>query len=78
MRMIEDTITRLRRAGVRVRGTVFNQVGKSRAARYGYNYGYYGNYYSDYRYEYKPTAARISLPRRIVAVVQQMRARLPG
>ena len=53
MRMIDDTANRLRRAGVRVRGTVFNQVGRTSAARYGYGYGYYGSYYySGYRYQY--------------------------
>lgn len=54
MRMIEDTIDRLRTNGVRVRGTVFNQVGRSRASRYAYGYGYKrGYYYAGYRYAYQ-------------------------
>lgn len=56
LRMIDDTVKRLRRAGVRVRGTVFNQVGKQRSTYYGY--GYYDSYYTGYQYAYKgsPTA----------------------
>lgn len=50
MRMIEETLNRLLRAGVQVRGTLFNQVGKGRAGRYGYKYGYS---YSGYQYAYK-------------------------
>ena len=53
MRMINDTVSRLRRSGVRIRGTVFNQVGRVGATRYGYGYSYYGShYYSGYRYQY--------------------------
>ena len=53
MAMIEDTVNRLRRSGVRVRGTVFNQVGKKSAVGYRYGYGQYGSYYySGYRYAY--------------------------
>ena len=49
MRMIEETATRLHRAGVQVRGTLFNQVGRGRHGRYGYKYGYY---YGGYKYNY--------------------------
>ena len=50
MRAIEETVKRLRQAGVQVRGTIFNQVG-ARVGSYGYgSYGYaYG--YSSYGYE---------------------------
>jgi tyrosine-protein kinase Etk/Wzc len=44
LREIEDTVQRMRRAGVQLRGTLFNQVGRS-AADYGYGYG------STYRYD---------------------------
>ena len=49
MRMIEETANRLHRAGVQVRGTLFNQVGRGRHGRYGYKYGYY---YGGYKYNY--------------------------
>ena len=53
MAMIEDTINRLHRSGVRVRGTVFNQVGRKSRIGYRYGYGQYGSYYySGYRYAY--------------------------
>lgn len=50
MRAIEETVKRLRQAGVDVRGTIFNQVG-ARIGSYGYgSYGYsYG--YSSYAYK---------------------------
>lgn len=50
MRAIEETVKRLRQAGVFVKGTIFNQVG-ARLGSYGYgSYGYaYG--YSSYRYK---------------------------
>jgi tyrosine-protein kinase Etk/Wzc len=44
LRMIEDTINRLSRSGVTVRGSLFNQVGLSRKSRYGYHYGYQYSY----------------------------------
>ncbi len=52
MRAIEETVKRLRQAGVPVRGTIFNQVG-ARVGSYGYgSYGYsYG--YSSYGYKSK-------------------------
>lgn len=43
--MIQETAARLQNAGVKVRGTIFNQVG--RAGAYGYRYGY------QYRYAYQ-------------------------
>jgi tyrosine-protein kinase Etk/Wzc len=49
LRMIEDTVRRLRAAGVAVRGTIFNQTEESKSyvgSKYGYQYGYY-------HYEYK-------------------------
>lgn len=49
MRMIEETANRLHRAGVQVRGTLFNQVGRTRHGRYGNMHGYY---HGDYKYEY--------------------------
>lgn len=53
MRAIEETVKRLRQAGVPVRGTIFNQVG-ARVGSYGYgSYGYnYG--YSSYGYKSRP------------------------
>ncbi len=61
MPMIEDTIKRLRRSGVRVRGTIFNQVGKKSAVGYRYGYGNYGNYYySGYRYAYTRRGTRFT------------------
>ncbi len=53
LRMIEDLINRLNRAGVTVRGSLFNQVGLSRKSRYGYKYGYR---YAGYQYSYKAKA----------------------
>ena len=52
MRAIEETVKRLRQAGVQVKGTIFNQVG-ARVGSYGYGtYGYaYG--YSSYGYKTK-------------------------
>ena len=61
MPMIEDTINRLRRSGVRVRGTIFNQIGKKSAVGYRYGYGNYGNYYySGYRYAYSRRGTRFT------------------
>jgi tyrosine-protein kinase Etk/Wzc len=53
MRAVEEAVRRLRTAGVQVRGTIFNQVGK-RVGSYGYgSYGYtYG--YSTQAYTSKP------------------------
>lgn len=54
LRMIEDTVRRLRSAGVQVRGTIFNQTQQSQGyngARYGYKYGYY-------HYEYKQNSVK--------------------
>lgn len=53
MRAIEETVKRLRQAGVQVRGMIFNQVG-ARVGSHGYGaYGYaYG--YSTYGYKSKP------------------------
>jgi tyrosine-protein kinase Etk/Wzc len=46
MRAIEETVKRLRQAGVQIRGTIFNQVGARIGSygygSYGYNYGYSG------------------------------------
>lgn len=55
MRAVEETVKRLRQAGVQVRGTIFNQVG-ARLGSYGYGtYGYsYG--YSTYGYSRGPSA----------------------
>jgi tyrosine-protein kinase Etk/Wzc len=50
IRLIQETANRLLRAGVQVRGTLFNQMGLSRRSRYGYKYGYY---YSGYKYKYE-------------------------
>jgi tyrosine-protein kinase Etk/Wzc len=51
MRMVEETIRRLRQAGVVVRGTIFNQVGQ-RGGGYGYYYSSYGySYGSEYQSE---------------------------
>ena len=45
MRTVEETVRRLRQAGVQIKGTVFNQVGQRGG-------GYYGYYYSSYGYNY--------------------------
>ena len=45
MRMIGDTAARLRRSGVRERGTVFNQLEERSADGYRYGYGQYGGHY---------------------------------
>lgn len=50
MRMIEDTVKNLNAAGVRVNGTIFNQVGRTRMGQYGYRYGAYGGYHYQYKY----------------------------
>lgn len=51
MRMIDETLRRLRQAGVTVRGTIFNQVGRS-GGGYGYYYSAYGySYQSKYKSE---------------------------
>lgn len=57
MRAIEETVRRLRQAGVNVRGMIFNQVG-ARVGSYGYgSYGYaYG--YSSYGYKSDPAAGK--------------------
>lgn len=47
MAMIQDTAARLQNAGVRVRGTIFNQVGRS-GTGYAASYGYRG-YTSEYK-----------------------------
>lgn len=53
MRAIEETVKRLRQAGVQVRGMIFNQVG----ARVGsYGYGAYGYTYGYSAYGYKSTS----------------------
>jgi tyrosine-protein kinase Etk/Wzc len=46
LRAIEDTVRQLRRAGVEVRGSIFNQVGAA-GSHYAYGYGY------GYTYEYR-------------------------
>jgi len=52
IRIIQESCDRLTKAGVNVKGILFNQVGAGRSARYGY-YGYgYGYGYSNY-YTYK-------------------------
>jgi len=52
IRIIQESCDRLSKAGVNLRGVLFNQVGAGRSARYGY-YGYgYGYGYSNY-YTYK-------------------------
>ena len=49
--MVEETVRRLRQAGVEVRGTIFNQVGQ-RGGGYGYYYSSYGySYGSKYQSE---------------------------
>lgn len=51
MRMVEETVRRLRQSGVEVRGTIFNQVG-AHGGGYGYYYSSYGySYGSEYRSE---------------------------
>jgi tyrosine-protein kinase Etk/Wzc len=55
MRAIEDTVKRLMSAGVPVRGTIFNQMGRQGQGRYGYKYGYSYGYYN---YDYKPKTAK--------------------
>lgn len=49
MRAIEESVKRLRVAGVEVRGTLFNQVGRNKGA-YGYGYGYGYQYGYSYKY----------------------------
>ena len=51
MRMVEETVRRLRQAGVQLRGIIFNQVGIR-----GGGYGYYSSYYT-YSYSNKYGAA---------------------
>ncbi len=46
MAMIQDTATRLQNAGVKVRGTIFNQVGRPGSGYAGYKYGYAYQYKS--------------------------------
>lgn len=48
MRMIEESVRRLRQAGVQLRGTIFNQVGIRGAGR-----GYYGSYGYSYQNKYQ-------------------------
>lgn len=48
LRMIDDTVKRLRNNGVEVRGSVMNQVGRGGTA-YSYSYGYNYQYAYDYR-----------------------------
>lgn len=48
MRMVEDTVRRLRGAGVNPRGVLFNQVGAK-----GGGYGYYSAYAYNYKQEYR-------------------------
>jgi tyrosine-protein kinase Etk/Wzc len=50
MRAIEESVKRLRVAGVEVRGTLFNQVGRNKGA-YGYGYGYGYQYGYSYKYD---------------------------
>lgn len=57
LRAIDDTVKRLLSAGVAVRGTIFNQVGRQGQGRYGYKYGYSYGYYN---YDYKPKASKKS------------------
>jgi tyrosine-protein kinase Etk/Wzc len=71
LRMIDDTATRLRRAGVRVRGTVFNQVGRNRSSYYGY--GYAGGYYTGYQYEYGRRGSEGLLIRPLAHLSQRLR-----
>lgn len=54
MAMIQDTAARLQNAGVKVRGTIFNQVGRpgTGTAGYGYKYGY------AYQYKSFPAGSR--------------------
>jgi tyrosine-protein kinase Etk/Wzc len=40
MPMIQETAARLQNAGIKVRGTIFNQVGRAGAGAYGYRYAY--------------------------------------
>ncbi|TAM30282.1 MAG: polysaccharide biosynthesis tyrosine autokinase [Nevskiaceae bacterium] len=47
MRIIEETVRRLRQSGVQIRGAVFNQVGL-----YGGGYGYYSSYGYSYTEKY--------------------------
>ena len=49
MRAIEESVKRLRVAGVEVRGTLFNQVGRNKGA-YGYGSGYGYQYGYSYKY----------------------------
>ena len=54
MRMVEETVRRLRQAGVELRGTIFNQVGQRGGGYYGYYYNTYGySYGSQYRSEHR-------------------------
>jgi tyrosine-protein kinase Etk/Wzc len=48
LRMIEESIRRLRQAGVSLRGAIFNQVGASRSGQ-----GYYGSYHYTYQSKYR-------------------------
>jgi len=52
LRAIEETVRRLQTVGVSIRGTLFNQVGRSGTQGYGYGYGRY-----NYQYEYKSRTA---------------------
>jgi tyrosine-protein kinase Etk/Wzc len=46
MRAVEETVRRLRQAGVQIRGTIFNQIGQ-RGGGYGYYYSSYGYTYAN-------------------------------
>ncbi|EIT69067.1 polysaccharide biosynthesis tyrosine autokinase [Hydrocarboniphaga effusa] len=48
MRSVEETVRRLRQAGVQIKGTVFNQVGQSGGGYYGYFSAYGGAYNTKY------------------------------
>jgi len=51
LRAIEESVRRLRQAGIQVRGTIFNLVGMT--SKYGYSYGYGHRY--NYGYNYSKT-----------------------
>ena len=60
LRMIEDSLKRLRSAGIPVRGTIFNQVGVTGTGRYSYKYGYNYGYYN-YNYQPKVNQTKMNL-----------------
>jgi tyrosine-protein kinase Etk/Wzc len=49
--MIQEAAARLQNSGIKVRGVIFNQVGRAGAGSYGYKYGY------GYTYQYKGLGA---------------------